>query len=251
MTLTTTIARTFITTNLTDNALGALVNAVNADITRLGGWGYPLRFADKLVDAYVISESGASSATTRSFLRGGPAIGKVQISDYNLFVTEVSYTLASLSGGDVTITLTVDSPGSTQTVYSLPFQGYSFYLCTDNGRIEAEFDTHQRLWSGGTSTWNLGDDSSARELLKGVATGERVRFVVATPYAALRMPVEEWNARLDQIALDCLRVLVNDKAIMDISEKGGEVEEAVTYLGFIKEYQDRLFQTKVLTGNVI
>ena len=58
MTVTLALARDLITTSLGDDGLELLIDAVNADIRRLGGAGYPMRFSGALLEISAVSGDG-------------------------------------------------------------------------------------------------------------------------------------------------------------------------------------------------
>ena len=257
MTLTLALARDLVTTALGDGALTLLIDAVNADIRRLGGAGYPMRFSGALVDISASSADGADTALTRNFFDGGAAVGDPMITTTSMALVEVSYTLAAIDSGAVTVTLDGESrDDDNETLSALAddeLEQESFYLVTASGRIELAFEDAEDADAAALNRveWELAADrqAGARTVLKEVAEFERIRFVVARPHAGLLMPLSEWEAALTRIAVSCLRIAVTDQGVANYMERGADAQQAIQFLAYSGEYRDRLNQVLALTGN--
>ena len=257
MTLTLALARDLITTALGDDGLRLLINAVNADIRRLGGTGYPMRFSGALLEISAESADGADAALTRDFFGGDATIGDPLIRMTETTLVEVSYTLAGLDAGAVTVTIDGESKDDeSETLSSLAddaLEQESFYVVASSGRIELAFEDAEDadLTTPDRVKWQVSSDSqaAARTLLTGVATYERVRFVIAKPHAGLLMPASEWQSALDRIAVSCLRIAVTDQGVASYMERGADAQEALGYLSYSSEYRDRLNHILALTGS--
>ena len=258
MTLTLTQARDLLETDRNDAALQLLIDAVNADITRLGGTAYPLLLSGTLVDIAAVSAAGADQARGLLFFNGAAAIGNPLIRTTSTALVEVAYMLAALDAGAVTVVIEGESTGGRETLASLAdgaLAEFSFYMIASNGRIELAFADAAAVdpAAPGRVMWQLpaAREDAARTLLTGVAEHERVRFAIARAHAGLIMPLAEWQAALDRIALACLRIAVTDEAVASISERGGDATQALQYLSYSSEYRDRLNQVLALTGGYL
>lgn len=255
MTLTLARARDLLETGIDDTSLQLLINAVEADIARLGGSAYPMDFSGALVDIAAVSAAGASTATARSFFGAAPAIGNPLIQTTDTALIEVEYTLAALNSGAVTVVIEGESADDNETLSGLAdgdLKELGFYVVAQDGRIElgfedaAEADSNARQrvqWTVATAR-----QDAARTLLTGIAEHERVRFVIARRHAGLLMPAAEWQAALDRIALSCLRIAVTDEGVKALTERGGDAQQAMDYLAYSDEYRKRLNQVLDLTG---
>ena len=255
MTLTLEKVKAQVETGLPDDALQLLIDAVEADIMRLGGVSFPLKFSGSLLDIYAVSTGGAGTALSRSYFGNFPAIGNPLIKTTATALVEVSYTLAGLNSGAVTINVDGDGTDDSETLSSLAdaaLRGLSFYVVTSDGRLELRFEaaeaadasTPDRVqWAVATA-----GQAAARTLLKEVAEHERVRFVMARPFASLIMPVADWRAALDRIAVSCLRIAVTDEGVASYMERGADTQQALSYLSYSTEYRARLNEVLSLTG---
>lgn len=256
MTLSLARARDLIDTLLGDTALQVLIDAVNADIARLGGTAYPMRFSGTLLDVAVVSADGASTATQRSFIGSAPPIGNPLITMTETALVEVSYTLQALDSGAVTVTIDGDTTDDSETLSDLAdrdLEELSFYVVATDGRIELQFDDAAAADSAMPQRvrWQVATagQEAARNLLKGIAENERVRFVIARPFAGLRMPAAEWERALERIAVSCLRIAVTDEGVARYMERGGDAMQTLDYLQYSAEYRDRMRQVLDLTGD--
>ena len=255
MTLTLSKARAQVETRLADDSLQLLIDAVEADIMRLGGVAYPMRFSGALLDIAIVSAPDADSDLERDFFGGFPAIGNPLIDMTKTAVVEVSYTLAALDAGAVTVSIDGDSRDDGETLSSLAngtLEDLSFYLVSHGGRIELAFEEAEDADSAMQDrvTWQvaMARRDAARTLLTEVGRDERVRFVIARAYAGLRMAVADWQAALDRVAVSCLRVAVTDEGVASYMEQGGDARQALEYLSYSDEYRSRLNQVLDLTG---
>ena len=255
MTVSLALTRDLIKTDLSDDALTQLINAVNADIVRLGGYAYPIAFSGVLADISIVSASGAASALSRSWLGSEPPIGSSLIMTTQTSIADVSYTLAAIDSGAVTITLEGDTPDGQDTLSTLAdgaLETHAFYIICDSGRIELAMEDAATADASQPDrvVWNIAAtlQNSARSLLTGIAEHERVRFVIARARAGLSMPQMEWQAALDRIAISCLRIVVTDQAVMAQTARGGDVEQTRQYLQYSQEYMQRLSAITALTG---
>ena len=256
MTLTLTEARDLVATDLNDTALELLIDAVDADITRLGGSGYPMRFSGALLDIATESASGADTETSRNLMGTSPPIGDPLIMTTDTAVEEVSYTLAAIDSGAVTITIDGSTPDdSSESLSSLAdgdLEELSFYLVTNDGRLELAFEDAETADSAMPDRvqWQVATAGldAARSLLTGVSTDERIRIVIARRHAGLRMPLSEWQAATKRVAVACLRIAVTDEAVRMEALEGGDASQTRQYLSYSDEYRDRLSQVLQLTG---
>lgn len=255
MTLTLAQARDLVETDLEDNGLQLLIDAVNADIERLGGVAYPMQFSGALLEISTVSAANAGTALQRSFFGASPAIGNPLIQTTQTALIEVSYTLAAIDSGAVTVTIEGESAQDGESLSSLAdgsLKELGFYVVASDGRIELGFEDADAadssmpdrvVWQVATSRLD-----AARTLLTGVSQHERVRFVVARRHAGLRMPAAEWQAALDRIAVSCLRIAVTDEGVASYMERGADAQQALEYLNYSSEYRERLRQVLTLTG---
>lgn len=257
MTLTLATARDLLDTGLNDSALQTLIDAVNADVTRLGGAAYPLLLSGARLDIAAVSAAGADRALARAFFRGAPTVGTPLIRMTETALVEVAYTLTALDAGPVAVTIDGDG-GGRETLSGLAdgaLAELSFYLAAANGRIELPFDAAEDADPAAPDrvVWRLPSarQDAARTLLTGIAERERVRFAIARAHAGLIMPPGQWQAALDRIALACLRIAVSDEGVASISERGGDAQQALRYLAYSSEYSDRLNQVLALTGGYL
>ena len=184
-------------------------------------------------------------------------MGDPLITTTSMSLVEVSYTLAAIDGGAVTVRIDGESrDDDNETLSALAddaLEQESFYLVTASGRLELAFEDAEDLDAAlpNRVEWELpsGRQEAARTLLTGVAEHERVRFAIARPHAGLLMPLSAWQAALDRIALSCLRIAVTDEGVANYMERGADAQQAIAYLSYSSEYRDRLNQVLALTGN--
>lgn len=255
-------ARSLVSTSLDDVGLQVLIDAVNSDMRRLGGDAYPMRFSRKLLDTKVVSADGADAALTRSLVGADAPVGSSKITTTETALEEVSYVLAAIDSGAVTInvdgiTIETTTPGATiQRLSGLAddeLYELSFYIVSSKRRAELLFVDAEDADAAMPDrvTWEIPSArrDAVRAVLTGVQEGEYIRFVIAEPHAGLIMSLDEWNDNLDRIAVSCLRISATDKAVARYVSRGADVQETVDFLNYSDEYQKRLRQVLALTGN--
>ena len=255
MTLTLALARDLLETEIDDTSLQLLIDAIGADIRRLGGDAYPIQLSGALVEVSAVSAAGAGSARQRNFFGGEPAIGNPLIKTTDTSLIDVSYTLAVIDSGVVTIAIEGESARETESMADLAggaLDELAFYLVTHDGRIELAFaDADAKVDARpGRVQWQVATtrQDAARTLLTRVGEHERVRFAIARIHAGLRMPVSEWQAALTRIAVSCLRLAVSDEGVARYMERGADSQQALEYLSYSSEYRERLNQMLSLAG---
>ena len=255
MTLSLAQARDLVDTELEDTGLQLLIDAVNADIERLGGHAYPMRFSGALLEISAVAASGADMATSRSFFGAAPAIGNPLIRTTDTALTEISYTLAAINSGTVTVTIEGESAKDNESLSSLAdnaLEELGFYIVGRNGRIELGFEDAETADTSMPDQvqWQVASArrDAARTLLTGVSANERILFAIANRHAGLRMPAGDWQAALDRIAVSCLRIAVTDEGVASYMDRGGDAQQALEYLQYSSEYRARLNQVLDLTG---